>query len=716
MSQEEGERTTQVQHEPLHPHVANPDPQQQHQQQDSEQELLLKHDDAEDDTNHHNSNLNPPLVAATLIPEEDADEAMAEAVIEHTRSCAEPDPEAGHHMEPIASVVAHVQEGTTPPPTTTNTTAPVTTSSPATASQQDIASATASAVTAMPSTSGAPRQERRRSSSIRHQVVSLDEDTPAPEEETALNTESNNLDSSTNNANDSRRRMQPTPRLPQTIQQVHFDTFDEISIAPRSAPNSAGSTSTLSPMTTKSSRCWYRNTLAWSFLFFFIGCVFMAALGYLFSEIQPGDEGPITLEQGPTDGGPKTPSPSPPLAQPTLSDPRSSTPSAAPSCSGLFGSAWSQQISLSGTNHLTMSDDGTVLVVAHYEYEAQLHFLETFSLQSGGGAPMRQPEGYFILDMSVSGDGRTLVLGLSTFVGPDDTTVLGGAAVVLQQDQNKREWRPLQELVTGGGAYGKVSSVAVSYDGSTVAVVEGVPDHMGVQIFRKKPRPVDQLQNSTLAEDTWDRWTNVLTGINFLDSSSQVVLSGDGNRLFVATVDSSIHVLHYNETRHDWDVLDNNTIVLPNGCCGKSGVTTSHDGSLVLVSSELNKPVRVYEQYEASGRGGPWIWQAIASLDVLTSTREQQWMSVSRDGRNIVMCEVTSGNEKEALARFYHRAGNVFGPVQDLNLQTRGGIRAMELDEAGEQLTVAFTDDTVAAYRKDCGSSSANSTDTSSNP
>ena len=114
----------------------------------------------------------------------------------------------------------------------------------------------------------------------------------------------------------------------------------------------------------------------------------------------------------------------------------------------------------------------------------------------------------------------------------------------------------------------------------------------------------------------------------------------------------------------------------------------------------MNVPITVYE-FINNG------WQAFEELDITKGYRNKQFMTVSDDGRNIVICEETA---TRASARWYHRSGTVFAALQDFNLQsvkhnnTSPKVKDMTLNQDGEQLTVVYEDDEVVWYRKDCAS------------
>eukprot|EP00540_Astrosyne_radiata_P013726 CAMPEP_0116862712 /NCGR_PEP_ID=MMETSP0418-20121206/23794_1 /TAXON_ID=1158023 /ORGANISM="Astrosyne radiata, Strain 13vi08-1A" /LENGTH=389 /DNA_ID=CAMNT_0004497603 /DNA_START=100 /DNA_END=1269 /DNA_ORIENTATION=- len=381
------------------------------------------------------------------------------------------------------------------------------------------------------------------------------------------------------------------------------------------------------------------------------------------------------------------------------------------------------------------------MVVAHYDYMSQLHFLETWQWNQQQSKPGSQPEGYHIGDMALSGDGSTLVLGVSAFLSPPSNTTatseIGGACLVLtRQDESeatttnstiKQTWHVKDILFTGGGYYGKVSNVAVSNNGTTIALVASMnpSQESYIQVFHSDTDPDGGMQP---LGDRLEVGIGLQAGVlthSSVDDTTQVVLSGDGTRLFVSTRESRIYSLEFNDD--EWTPLYGGEVFAET--TGAPHVLTDMHGTLLVVGSEFNhpsSPIHVYEPYRGA-------WHQFATLDIFSTTSTNgglQWMALSGDGRNIVVCEAiitTPAVSSSLLARWYHRSGSAFVSVQDFflatpntNQNTNGAegdfqLRAMVLDEGGEQLVVAFRNDLVKGYRKDCPNNNDNNNNNNNN-
>ena len=365
----------------------------------------------------------------------------------------------------------------------------------------------------------------------------------------------------------------------------------------------------------------------------------------------------------------------PTTAQPWIS----ASPSDMPSCTGLFSKDSSTTVTQSGSDHFTMSDDGSTVVVANFNFSLSMSFLETFQiLQRSETSAIRieSEQGYFLGDMCLSGDGSKLVLGVNTYPQQQSVESVGGALLVLEFVDGTVDWRVRHLLLTGGGSQGAVVHVATSVDGRTIAFTARSDDKYYIEVH------LDDYEGNRLKQ-----LGQRMNDTSF-DSNIIVHLSGDGSTLFVVTGDNQVKAFKY--SRGSWVQLGE--AILYNGIAPK--VHPSLDGTLVVLSSSFNFPASVFEVQE---NGTALTWYQVGELDI-TKSSQGQLAAISGDGRNVIVSEML--DDQQTTARLYRRSGSGFAQVQDLMLP--GGIfRGMRLNPSGEQLVVAV-DDELSTYRKDC--------------
>ena len=388
---------------------------------------------------------------------------------------------------------------------------------------------------------------------------------------------------------------------------------------------------------------------------------------------------------------PAYPTSAPVQVSPSMSKPSISTsPSLMPSCAGLYSKISSITVTQSGSNFFTMSDEGDTIVVANYDFQQSLSFLETFNVPTQTGVTAIRAvstDGYSLSDMCISGDASTLVLGVNTYLPSNSSQVGGGLLLMTRQDflgNGTVDWMMRYQLFTAGGAQGAVVHVATSEDGRTVAfLANGGDSGYYVEVYNAN------YENDSDLKQLGQR---IITGTAAFDGNTVVELSGNGSLLFVGTSDGKVMAFHF---------IDDNWVQLGKAMLYQGispEVHPSYDGTMVALSSGFDFPISVFELkgYENSTVGA---WDEVGTLDITTSSVGQH-VAISADGRNVLVAETLAN--AQTVARLFQRSGSVLTQVQDLTLPN-GIFRGMSLDVGGQQLVVAV-DDAVSIYRKECSS------------
>jgi hypothetical protein len=420
-------------------------------------------------------------------------------------------------------------------------------------------------------------------------------------------------------------------------------------------------------------------------LFMFIA----GTVGIVIVGIKLGRYQSTPLVPAPTLMVPVYPTSAPIQVSPSALNPSTSTsPSLMPSCAGLYSKISSVTVTQSGSNFFTMSDEGDVIVVANFDFQQSLSFLETFNLQQNGSSAIRtvSVEGYSLGDMRISGDGSTLVLGVNNYPQSSSNEVGGALLLLASQDLGNGtvNWTIRHQLFTAGGSQGAVVHVATSEDGRTVAfLADGGDGGYYIEVYNA---------NFETASDLKQLGQRLIMETITFDINTVVELSGSGSKLFVATSDGKVTA---------FDFVDGNWVQLGSAMLYQGispQVHPSHDGTILALSSGFDFPISVFE-LEESHNATVVAWDELGTLDITTSSVGQH-AAISADGRNVVVTE-TLENE-QTVARLFQRSGSVLTQVQDLTLPN-GIFRGISLDVGGEQLVVAV-DDTVSRYRKECSS------------
>jgi WD40 repeat protein len=372
-------------------------------------------------------------------------------------------------------------------------------------------------------------------------------------------------------------------------------------------------------------------------------------------------------DRKPFDAAPSAPSP-------TIS----SAPSEMPSCNGLYEKVSSITISQSGSDEFTMSNDGTTIVVANYDGAQGISYLETFHTFASHVSQVKSTESYFLSDLQISADGSTLVLGTHTYPQGDSMQV-GGAVIVLENAElnGKGDWKIRHELFTGGGKLGLVHCVAVSDDGRTLAfLTRDSYNAYYVEVYKE-----DDEQEKMLILGKRLRQS-------YADENSLIAISGDGLRVFITSGENQVRSYDYLDDK--W--LQFASVIIYNGISPMP--YSSYDGKILALSSSFGFSIVLFEAYKGEGIEQ---WNKIGVFDI-TSTSQSQYTAISANGHNVIVADVLSS--QKSLARLYRKSGSLYTQLQDFSLPS-GIFRGIQLDETGEQLTVAI-DNEVTVYRKDC--------------
>jgi hypothetical protein len=226
---------------------------------------------------------------------------------------------------------------------------------------------------------------------------------------------------------------------------------------------------------------------------------------------------------------------------------RSASPSSAPSCAQGFRFAWAENytdmpaypVFASGA---TYGDSKRTLgVLAYYDLFYGTSTMKTFvlSTETGIQEEIEQEfnDAFEVQSLAVSDDGVTMVLGVTSYVS--ETEGVGGAFMIFERFKPNTDlaWNLTQVHFTGGEEFGSVIDVAISDNGTVIAVSAiDVNLNMLVSVYQISGNQAEPMRGSFPAE-------NVTT----------VELSGDGTRLFMAARDSRIYVYDFS-FRDGWSI------------------------------------------------------------------------------------------------------------------------------------------------------------------
>ena len=166
------------------------------------------------------------------------------------------------------------------------------------------------------------------------------------------------------------------------------------------------------------------------------------------------------------------------------------------------------------------------------------------------GSTISPNEGGFGNSVDISRDGSRII------VGAPEAGNSKGKAFVYEYTNNS--WTQLGGDIQGNqnGPIGKATGVAISRDGTTIAVGKHLNDAFG--------QNVGKVSIFTLVSNTWTLKGNELPGANEFNNNEKygisVALNGDGTIVASATLKSRIRIHQYNSGNNTWSEMDQTSI------------------------------------------------------------------------------------------------------------------------------------------------------------
>jgi hypothetical protein len=373
--------------------------------------------------------------------------------------------------------------------------------------------------------------------------------------------------------------------------------------------------------------------------------------------------------------------------------PTTASPSAAQSCSKDLSLVWAGKYSNASSNNLVVASGAyyndslqTLGVFAKYDVFDDKWTIHTFVLSETGIEVRFSQELDYLMQvqsLAVSFDGRTLVMGVSSYY----TAGIGGGAFMIFQrldpDWNLR-WTRVHVADTGGGDFGTVFDVAVNDNGSVIAVsaarsFEGEINAL-VIVYKVMENGLEQMGKSFLK-----------------DTLTVVELSGDGTRLFMcmATLKQSSRINIYDFSFRDGWTSSGNPFSE-----GKfPTLQVSRDGNILVVSGgDSSYSEKVYALIDQK-------WETLDFVSFSSGEVPSNYKStLSNDGYDLFLSgwlETEGQLQKMFVGELYRRGSNGFESISSLTFPVLHYVDRIFFNEEATQLVIP-TDLLLLAFELTC--------------
>jgi len=366
------------------------------------------------------------------------------------------------------------------------------------------------------------------------------------------------------------------------------------------------------------------------------------------------------------------------------------SPSLAPSCVQGFHRAWTlANITSLSLPALVVAADSydssrTLGVVPNYNIFTDNFTFHTFVWTESGGTEVeiikQFQDSLEIQALVLSDDGATLVAGVHSYFEVSDGTVGGAFLIFKRLNHSTLTWNLTHVQRTYGDIYGTVFDVAVSSDGSTVAVSAGmladVSLSFGVSVYRVSEIGLE-LMGNTLLEN--------------LVRDTKIELSGDGTRLFLTTADSRLQIFDFS-IAYGWTVTKEFIFEGSNPV-----IQVSRDGDILAIGNDNWYPVKVYALMDGK-------WDTMDSVGRVDQDSYNFKFSLSKDGNNLFLSGIFSGNgTQNVMGEWFRRGSNGFQAISSVTIPGTSIINVF-FNEQASQLLFA-TDFGLTGFERICASS-----------
>ena len=233
-------------------------------------------------------------------------------------------------------------------------------------------------------------------------------------------------------------------------------------------------------------------------------------------------------------------------------------------------------VSFPGTTQFQVGANANQVIGVEIAEVSTRSLVETSIVQLGSDIDGEAAGDGFPSELSLSGDGRTVVIGASQNDGGGTES---GHARIYRYDPNTSSWVQLGSDIDGSAMYDKAGfSVSISNDGSTVVVGAPYNDSGGNNAGETRVYKYDG------GSASWVQVGSAIDGAAGDISGYSVSISDDGSRIAITSPNNHAKIFQYDEQSLDWmqigsdidDPVKTNTF---------HEVSLSGDGSTIAIGS-----------------------------------------------------------------------------------------------------------------------------------